>query len=172
MAFYPLYFISIFVSPLPSSPPPPITPSVRESHLTPAQDLKTFFHDCYTYHFIYDTRTAPSYAGPQHVLEPCLVQGNPANNSVGRIYTLLHSKTFQTEHGVTMRGDQKLYLKHAFQRAIERDQYRLEDHSGNAAHVQNVFRKENWTKRTWLNAQLLLRFDNSFFNDVKNMQVS
>lgn len=82
-------------------------------------------------------------------------------------YKVIHTTEFTTEHGLKLTGNESEYRKSAFQRAIMEDAYRLEDHSGNAAHVGNSFRKENWHKRTWLNAQLLLRFDNPYFNEAK-----
>ncbi|KAH6720132.1 hypothetical protein BKA61DRAFT_569811 [Leptodontidium sp. MPI-SDFR-AT-0119] len=103
------------------------------------QGLKTFIYDCYTYHFIYATAKTPARnpVGGIRSSEPYAIKGHlgvDAENLL--IWKLLPSDSFPTEHGVTIKGDQKLYLKHAFQRAIERDQYRLEDHSGNGAHVQ------------------------------------
>jgi hypothetical protein len=55
------------------------------------------------------------------------------------LHKILRTDTFLTEHGVTLTGDETVYRKGASQRAIEQDQFRLEDHSGNAAHVGNSF---------------------------------
>lgn len=77
------------------------------------------------------------------------------------------SGAFRTEHGVSMRGDENAYYQTAFQRALERGQYYLEDRNGAAARRQIVFRKENWHERTWMNAQLLLLFENPFFNEIR-----
>ena len=143
--------------------------------LTTVQSLKRFIQDLYgygsitTFEYVAVSKDVISGEYKTHADAACALSTTTYPNYH---FARTPKVRFKNEHGMVMTGDGNAYKKMAIQRAINADEFHLEDPSGNSDHIGGVFRRDNWHEWMWLNSQLVLRFDNDYFNNLGSTEVS